>query len=668
MTMKLRSSALLILVLFVAGCSDNPTSNSLETSVFNVLSEVDSVEIMLGAESVDTAFVVLDGTLQLNATPLDPENIPLTERGVEWSSNDPALATVDSAGLIRGESAGAAVITATSADVSTTVVVRVISCATTAVPSNPAVGEVITTEGSETQLLCLDGGADGAEYLYVPFNASDVQAERLAVEIAGGNVLPPTGLPSPAVVSSGLLRLSAAPNARSPDREFHRRLREFEVRELTPLIPSARAARVDHGVRYTLSAAEVPASGDTVPLNVPDVIDGENLCLDPIQREARIAAVSDHAIIALDTENPPNNITDAEFRSIAETFDALVYPVDTNNFGEPTDLDDNQRVIIYYTEVVNRLTEPDSDSFVGGFFFGGDLFPPDDPNPDLECPASNFAEIFYMLAPDPTGELGTEFGEDFIRRITVGTVGHEFQHLINASRRIYVNNANSFEEVWLNEGLSHIAEELLFYEASGLEPRQNIDIETLRSAERILDAVNTYQVSNLGRFISYLSNPDEESLLGQDNLPTRGAIWAFLRYAADQEDGPDQPFWFDLVNSTTTGVANLNQVLEDFGAIDLMQSWTVSVYTDDAVPVVPPLFMQPSWNYREILPALTGDAGFPLAVRTLVSGEERTFNLRAGGAAFVRFGVAANSSAILTTTSGGIVPPDELRISIVRIR
>lgn len=101
-------------------------------------------------------------------------------------------------------------------------------------------------------------------------------------------------------------------------------------------------------------------------------------------------------------------------------------------------------------------------------------------------------------------------------------------------------------------------------------PRRNIDLETLRSSDGVLEAVNAYQVSNLGRFISYLENPDAESLLGVDNLPTRGAAWAFLPYAADQKDGPVQPFWFDLVNSTTSGVANLNRVLDQFDAIDLM--------------------------------------------------------------------------------------------------
>ena len=63
---------------------------------------------------------------------------------------------------------------------------------------------------------------------------------------------------------------------------------------------------------------------------------------------------------------------------------------------------------------------------------------------------------------------------------TNGTVAHEYQHLINASRRMYVNGVGpNFEEKWLDEGLAHIAEELNFFRVAGLgaanEPRRDGD-------------------------------------------------------------------------------------------------------------------------------------------------------------------------------------------------
>jgi hypothetical protein len=246
-------------------------------------------------------------------------------------------------------------------------------------------------------------------------------------------------------------------------------------------------------------------------------------------------------------------------------------------------------------------------------------------------------------------------------------VAHELQHLINQSRRLFSTaNANPLEEVWLNEGLSHIAEELMFYNATGLSPRQNIGIETVRSSPEIRQAFNTYQISSFGRFISYLEKPDTASLLGVDNLPTRGASWAFLRYAADQENGPDHLFFRKLVDGREVGVKNLANALP-VDPIGLMQSWTVSNFTDDVLPTVPfsVLYRQPSWNYRSIYTALL--SRYPLEVRPL-TGEESVFTLRGGGAAYLRFAVPPRGQAAIVTTTGGNIPEDRLRISVTRLR
>src|SRR5205814_2024452 len=95
----------------------------------------------------------------------------------------------------------------------------------------------------------------------------------------------------------------------------------------------------------------------------------------------------------------------------------------------------------------------------------------------------------------------TSFTKNFVSHLTVSTTAHEFQHLINASRRLYVNTtATDFEEVWLNEGLSHVAEELLFYnQSAGLAPRMDIDTLKLRLSQKNIDAYNFDQFSNFGR-------------------------------------------------------------------------------------------------------------------------------------------------------------------------
>jgi uncharacterized protein YjdB len=60
------------------------------------------------------ATIVLPGTAQLTATPLDANHTPLDTRTVTWASNVPNVANVDASGLVTGVAAGSATITATS--------------------------------------------------------------------------------------------------------------------------------------------------------------------------------------------------------------------------------------------------------------------------------------------------------------------------------------------------------------------------------------------------------------------------------------------------------------------------------------------------------------------------------------------------------------------------
>ena len=56
---------------------------------------------------------------------------------------------------------------------------------------------------------------------------------------------------------------------------------------------------------------------------------------------------------------------------------------------------------------------------------------------------------------------------------------------------------------------------------------------------------------------------------------------AFLRFAADHlPAGTENSFWFKLVNSTTSGVANLTNALGT-APYSLMRDWAISLYPDD---------------------------------------------------------------------------------------
>jgi len=283
----------------------------------------------------------------------------------------------------------------------------------------------------------------------------------------------------------------------------------------------------------TSTSFSATATGQTLTLNA----NANDACTTPDNRQARVVAVSANAIAVEDLANPQGEFTQADYQEILAEYERFIHPVDVLNFGQPTDIDGNGKSIIFFTVAVNDLT-PDNTTtgFVAGFFFARDLFPKQ-ATPRLgACSTSNVAEMFYMLASDANGVHGNKFDAAFVKRVTFGTIAHEFQHLINSARRLYINTSAEWPEVlWMEEGLAHIAEELVFYEASGLAPRQNIDLPRVQSSQQARDAINRYMVSNLGRFRAYLQKTAAQSPYdADDDLETRGATWSFLRYAADR--------------------------------------------------------------------------------------------------------------------------------------
>ena len=103
----------------------------------------------------------------------------------------------------------------------------------------------------------------------------------------------------------------------------------------------------------------------------------------------RATCIAERLIILADTANPRTGFTDAEYRQFGLTFDTLAYPVDVANFGEPSDIDKNQRAIAFFTRAVNEETPRGADYVIGGFFWERDLFPNNVPKAQGGCAGSN---------------------------------------------------------------------------------------------------------------------------------------------------------------------------------------------------------------------------------------------------------------------------------------
>ena len=574
--------------------------------------------------------------------------------------------TVDINALVNGTALVASfVITAGS---STTT----LACAGNA-PQTPAAGGVLPGLGGTG--VCLGGGTSGADYALVAFYANPDNSTSTSIQVTSQNAVALTTanvVPSFDVLSSAGAALTRTVTTNPAQDAFDTRLRQTARRELTPRIPGLRA--------YLQQRRTMGPSLNAIPqgaLQLNQIItlnaNANDACSNPIPVAARVAAITNTAYILADTTNPTGGFTDTEYAAFATTFDTLINPLDVQNFGQPTDIDKNSKIVILFTKEVNKLTTRGSVGVVGGLFFERDLFPvKDDATLGLQgCATSNVGEMFYLLVPDPNGVFSDKRSKTDVLNLTPGTLAHEYQHLINASRRLYINDAFDFEDVWLNEGLSHIAEELLYYRVSGLGPRQNIGVTALRNAG--VDAFNNYQGSNFGRFETFLGKPPQTSVYGNnDELETRGATWDLLRYLADHRNASDAQTWQALVNTKITGQQNLAAV---FGSDYMTQirDWATSVFSDDVPGVTDARFLEQSWNMRDIFPNLVNSAGqrlgkYPLQVFPLADAAPVNTSIVAGGEAYVRFTVPAGTQASIDWSSGGLPVRPLMQFTVVRTR
>ncbi|MCC7194901.1 MAG: Ig-like domain-containing protein [Gemmatimonadaceae bacterium] len=594
----------------------------------------------------------------------DATGAVLTGRAATWNSSNSLVATVTAAGTVTGVSPGVAIISATVegkiGSVSITVAALQNPCAGAAglalVP-----GDVRLLAGPDRSAICIAAGTTGSEYMLLAFNNSlDTTGQALGVRLDATNTTQAIGLPAAAA-----LRLPTGPApslaaaSSGPNRAFEVGLRTRERAELGPLL----RARTDRAAAYERLQAQAraraplrapgapslvkglsatPALGDLVTLNT----NSKRACDTPEYNVGRVVAISSSSIILADTAAPAGGFTTADYQSFAATFDTLVFPLDTTAFGAPSDMDGNGRIVIFFTQAVNKLTAAGASSVIGGFFYARDLFPAAG-NTALglqACAASNEGEMFYAPVVDPNSVYNAYFKtKALLLTDVIGTLTHEFQHLINASRRMYVNDADDFEVVWLNEGLSHIAEELLFYRATGLAPKSDLTLAMIAASDPGFAMTNAYQVDNLSRYNSYLKAPESSSPYAKDdNLPTRGATWSFLRYAVDLGTLPSNSYFHALVNSKSNGMTNLSAVLGPVftgGIATGFRSWALANFLGDAGVSANPLYQHASWNFRNILTNQLGNTGFPLQAKQIIGGASQSFTLPAGGAGYMRFRV-----------------------------
>jgi hypothetical protein len=449
--------------------------------------------------------------------------------------------------------------------------------------SLPIDGFIDVADDAGYTCLRLPGGAD-VQYLTIVYSASTVGGAMHPFTLRGlsssGPLLAVTGGPTgrghQGAERSGDAR-QVGPGARQAGWDARLRTREAELVR----------GRPDPRPTPTLLAplAVPPQEGDLRTFNVYD-----GTQFDQVTAEA--VKVGSHAALFIDQDAPAEGLTDQDLQDFADRFDDVIRPTVTGAFGDASDLDANERVIVLFTPRVNALTPAGGNGgFVGGFFFGLDLQPGET--------GSNGGEIFYALVPDPDGEYSDARSKDDVLRVTPAILAHEFQHMVHYNERILERGAPTNEALWLSEALAQMAEDRVAraYESQG----DDLSAEQFRNG-------------NWTRADRYLGDTPDVSLIvgtGQGSLEERGAGFLYLLYLTEQEG---EGLLGALTRTTSTGVANV-EARTGASWPDLVADWWSAVYLDGPGPESGPM-VYPQTDLRALL-----ESPFPLEPTTVGSAD-----------------------------------------------
>jgi len=297
--------------------------------------------------------------------------------------------------------------------------------------------------------------------------------------------------------------------------------------------------------------------------------------------------------------------SDAQLEQLGQLFDNDLYRTDVDAFGAESDIDGNGKVLVFMTPRVNALV-PAGDcagkGFVTGFFYGRDLLP--------SLSNSNAGEIFFSLVPDPGGQYSCSHAALDVMRLVPGTFVHEFQHMISFFQHV-VARAGESEEHWINEGLSHIAEELV---SRLFEQRYPAPLGRSTPTQLFPDSASAFISPQMLNTYIYLNNTPNHSVttfIGSGSIEERGAAWLFLRWLGDQKG---EPIFQRLVQTSLTGVANIEaRAGEPFAR--LFGDFSIAVYAD-SIPFLPrgvvaPRYRFLSRNIRQLMARQATISGFP---------------------------------------------------------
>jgi hypothetical protein len=418
------------------------------------------------------------------------------------------------------------------------------------------------------------------------------------------------------------------------------------------------AAQVTRGAASRLPPASVPSVGDRDSFYVCAAAD----CTTFHRIGATVKYVGAPAIVYLDDQQAAGAepFVAGDLVQLGQLFDNYLYAADTTAFGRESDINNDQHIAILMTPQVNALTSNCSSGRVVGYTFGKDLIP--------LSSHSNAREMFYTFSTSVATSSCAAVTRASALEALPSTLIHELQHMISFNQHVLLRSGVD-QDVWLNEGLSHFAEELGW--------------RTVPGSQCGGDCFSIYMSGDFGNAYAYLNNPEGEFLIapesGDGTLPERGAAWLFIRWLADHfstDSTLGTQFTRGLEQSTVLGAARISQLTgAEFPT--LVGQWQLANWTSD-LPGFPQdgILTYRSWDFRNLF-ALNypGEFAkiFPLTPDSTSARYDHPGTLYAGSGRMVRYRLPAGSPGVTIRMSGSrtdgplssaIVP----RLAIVRVQ
>jgi hypothetical protein len=410
-----------------------------------------------------------------------------------------------------------------------------------------------------------DADASGALYLLAPQSVTGAANLEADYRLVGDPLAP-------------VIAASERPDAELPAYlRFHDwlRRREAEIAQLPKpqlepqfLAPAAAASGIEVGDRRSFNVCgQFPCS------------------VDDVETVSAVARFVGQHVALYENVDSPERLSDTEASNLGGLFDDELYAVATNAFGSESDVDQNGIVLVLMTPHVNQLTDVDDchDGVITGFFFGADLDPA-----FANDSRSNQAEVFYSIVADPNGTISCELSKSSTLRLVPVTFSHEMQHMIGYNQHVLVRGS-ALEVLWLNEGLSHISEELaaLHFESMGDQRR-----------------FSEFAIGNLLDGYRYLQEPGADFVLwtvGTGTLSERGGTWLFMRWVVNQfGDATIRR----MVETTLTGSSNVEAVTGE-PISRLLSEWFLANYVSDLPGFTAPSRLRyTTWTFRTTFDAL----------------------------------------------------------------